>query len=198
MPEVETLVGRRISGVLPALWARGYADRIDVVDPGRRTPVHLYRISRPGVGYLVSVGQEPSSHGIAEPIPNDPGAMSIYIPRRPWLALDLLRRHAFHRLGPVRWGEYGWMTPAEMRPRLNCVLGEDMPWLLGRGLVERRVNRGAAVQIRPAWFYRVSALAMKLELVEAAAVGSGPAMFVQLLPSTGPEESLPSPAAPRN
>lgn len=194
-PEIETLVGRRISGVLPGLWTRGCVDRIDVVDPGRRTPVHLYRVSQAGVHCLASGGGAPGSPEIPQPAPEreDPGAVFIYIPRRPWLALDLLRRHASFRLGPVRWREYGWLTPAEMRPRLSCVLGEDMPWLLGRGLVERRVDSGAAAPVRPAWFYRASALAMGLELVDAAAVGSGPALFVQLRSGTEPAESLPAP-----
>jgi len=165
--------------------------------PAGAPPVHLYRISQGGVDCFASGGGAPGSREILQPAPerDDPGAVFIYIPRRPWLALDLLRRHASHRLGPVRWREYGWLTPAEMRPRLSCVLGEDMPWLLGRGLVERRVDSGAAAPIRPAWFYRASALAMGLELVDAAAVGSGPAMFVQLRTSTGPAESLPAPTA---
>jgi hypothetical protein len=172
-------------------------DRIDVRDPGRQTPVHLYRIAREGVGYLAGEGGEPSGREIVEPAPehDELGAASIYIPRRPWLALDLLRRHASHRLGPVRWREYGWMTPAEMRPRLNCVLGEDMPWLLGRGLVERRVDEGAATrQPRPVRFYRASAYGLELELVDAAAVGSGSALFVQLRPSTGPVRARATPA----
>lgn len=194
-PEVETLVNRRISGVLPGLWTRGYVDRIEVVDPGRQTPVHLYRIAREGVGYLASEGGGPSGREIVEPTSehDEFGATSIYIPRRPWLALDLLRRHAAHRLGPIRWGENGWMTTAEMRPRLSCVLGEDMPWLLSRGLVERRVDEGAATrQPRPVWFYRASAQGLEMELVDAAAVGSGPALFVQLRPSTGPVRALPT------
>jgi hypothetical protein len=164
-------------------------DRIDVVDPGRRTPVHLYRISQGGVDYLANEGGGSGGREIVEPaLEHDGlGATSIYIPRRPWLALDLLRRHASHRLGPVRWREHGWMTAAEMRPRMSCVLGEDMPWLLGRGLVQRRVDDGAATrQARPVWFYRVSAAGLELELVDAAAVGSGPALFVQLGQARGP------------
>jgi hypothetical protein len=195
VPEVETLVGRRIAGVLPGLWSRGYVDRIDVRDPGRQTPVHLYRIAQEGVCYLANQSGGPSGREIVENAleQDELGATSLYIRHRPWLALNLLRRHAIHRLGPIRWREYGWMTPAEMRPRLNCVLGEDMPWLLGRGLVERRVDEGAATrQPRPVWFYRVSATGLELELVEAAAVGSGPALFVQVRPSTGPVRTLPT------
>lgn len=185
--EIETLVGKKIPGVLPGLWMRHYLDRIDVADPGRRTPIHLYRISQAGLDYLTDEQRMPWTGQTLEPASEceDSDTGSIYVPRHPWLALDLLRRLATHPAGSVRWGQYGWMTPAEMRPRLSGVLGEDMPWLMGRGLVERRIAPRATGQVRPVCFYRASTSALRLELIEAATLGSRPAEFVHLRPRRG-------------
>lgn len=183
--EIEAATSARLPEVLPGLWERGYVDRAPVVDPGRRTPVYLYRISTAGVGYLGQVSGTPRPEKVGEPLPDaeDPDAGSLYLPLNPWNALDLLRRHAVHGIGPERFGQAGWMTPAEMRPRLRGVLGDDMPWLLSRGLVERRAIPAPATPTRPPWFYRASALALQLVLVDSAPVGTGPAQFVQVRPA---------------
>ena len=178
--EIGDSLGIRISSTLPELFARGYVNRIPVADPGRETPVYLYRISRAGVAYL-----GPSTTGkIPEPMleGDDPDADSIYIPYASWLILDVLRRYASHRLGPERWGQPGWMTPTEVRARLSGALGEHLPWLLGRGLVERRQGIRAAERVRPVWFYRASAFALQVEIVDAAQLRSGASAFVQLRP----------------
>lgn len=187
--EIEAATSSRLPEVLPGLWARGYVDRTTVVDPGRKTPIYLYRISTAGVTYLGEAAGTPRPQKVAEPFPedDDPDAGSLYLPVHPWHALDLLRRHTAHWIGPERFGQAGWMTPAEMRPRLRGVLGENMPWLLSRGLVERRHGAGA-LGPRPPWFYRASAFGLQLELVDTVAVGSDPPQFVQVRPvgPTGP------------
>lgn len=182
--EIETATGARIPEVLPGLWVRGYVDRTAVVDTGRRTPLYLYRISTAGVAYLGEVAGTPRPQHVGEPLPEseDPDAGSLYLPVHSWHVLDLLRRHAVHGIGPERFGQTGWMTPAEMRPRLKGVMGDNLPWLLSRGLVERRQIAAPATPHRPPWFYRASELALRLELVDTVPVGSAPAQFVQVRP----------------
>lgn len=185
--ELEAVMESRLPNVFPELGRRGYVDRTATVDLARGAPIWLYRVSRAGVAYLRKSAGLPRTHDIIEPLPagEDPDAGSLYLPVRPWYALDLLRRHARHGIGPERFGQPGWMTPGEMRPRLRGVLGEDLPWLLARGLVERR-QREAATGPKSPWLYRASALGLGLELVDSVLVGSEPPQFVQVRPAGPP------------
>lgn len=87
----------------------------------------------------------PRTPDFMNPLPEseDPDAGSLHLPVLYWHVLDLLRRQASHGIGPERFGQSGWMLPAEMRPRLREAVGVQLPWLLERGLVERRQREGA-------------------------------------------------------
>lgn len=184
--EIEVSTERRTTDAIPSLWERGYVDRIQVADPGRQTPSYLYRISQAGWARYCSATGAPTLP-IPEPLPAsiDPDVHAIYIPAGHWHLLDLLRRYAMYHLGPVRGEQYGWMTPSEVRVQLRGAVGDTLPWLLGRGLVERRPDLEINQTARPTWIYRVSPYALGLELIDAAVLGplgSVAPLYVQLRP----------------
>ena len=177
---IEEALRTRIPEVLPWLWRRGYLDRTRVEDPGRTRPVFLYRISAAGSECVPD--EEGTRAPLGEPLPEDkdPDAGTLYIPRYPWRALETLRRQASHEGGPTRFGQAGWMSPQEIGRALGQALGEDLAWLVARGLAERRAGPQFAGRGRPAWFYRASDLALGAEPVDAVRIGSKDPALVQV------------------
>ncbi|HEX2093104.1 MAG TPA: hypothetical protein VHG28_11905, partial [Longimicrobiaceae bacterium] len=118
--EVEEALDTKIPEMLPALWRAGLVDRTRVEDPSRSAPVYLYRISAAGNARLT--GEEGEDlPTLMSPVPeeDDPEEGTTFVPVVEWETLSLLRRQAREQLGPVRWGQHGWMTAREITRTLD-------------------------------------------------------------------------------
>lgn len=161
--------------------------RVDIREPGRVRPQWLYRISEAGLVVLSEwEGTElPSPWRTPEDL--DPDAGALYVPVRAWEALEILRTFAQAEVGPRRWGARGWMKTLEItRGGSPLLCNDEIPWLIARGLVERRCGRVEGRQ-RPACFYRSTARGIAAVLVDAVRVGTAAPTHVQIaVHTTGP------------
>ncbi len=176
--EVRAATGEYISERLPHLARRGLLDRLDVPDFGRQRPTLLFRISEAGARRLEEMEGRPG-----RPFP-PPGAQDVdggnlYVPASAWSALETLRRYAADRLGSVRLDAHGWLTAAEIRHAQHMLCGEDVAWLLRRGLVVLHEAAGSGPSRKPIRLYRISEWGMRTEPVDAVAAPSGRVEFVE-------------------
>lgn len=169
--EVKAATGLYIFERLPFLAVRGLLDRIDVPEYGRRRPTSLYRISEAGTRAVAELERRPY-RPLPVPEARDESGGNLFAPARAWGSLDTLRRHAVEEIGPVRLGAYGWLTAAEIH-RENDLRGEGLPWLLRRGLVERREVPPPPGRRTPVAYYHASPAGLRTDYVDAVAAPSG-------------------------
>ncbi len=182
LEEVEAALGVPVPEMLPALHRAGLVDRTRVEDPGRLSPLYLYRISLGGMRRLHQEEADEQPPELMEPLPEpqDPEAGTLFIPRIEWGVLTTLRHYALERIGPKRWGEHGWLTALELARVENRAIGEILSWLRVRDLVERRKSTHGQGSVRPLWMYRASATGLQAEMVDSVPVLYEPPARVQV------------------
>jgi len=178
--ELESVPDMKLPEVLPYLTGRGWLDRVDVREPSRGKPLWIYRISQRGARVIENL------HGwgyyeIPEPWGFDTtdDLRALYPPAEAWQALSVLRRQAGLSKGVRRFGVPGWMSAAEVRRAAPQALPKHLAWLLDQRLIERRRPTGERIPAG-AWFYRITALGMRAELVEVSGIQTSPPRFVHM------------------
>lgn len=164
--EIRAATGEYLMETLPYLAKRGLLDRVDVREPGRERAAQLYRISAEGARVVraLEIGR---SRRLPRPAPEDENEGTFYVPGSAWSALRTPRMYAAERAGPVRLGEPGWMTQAEVRGTDRRVRGDDFKWLVVRDLVERREVPDPDRPERRLVLYRATMPGRCIEPVEA-------------------------------
>lgn len=171
--EVATLMGTSPPELLFRLFRKGLVDRAEVRETGRPKPRYMHRISAAGVAFLAShVGTEMPA--VDPPAAEDLDAGCLYAPLPAWKVLEALRQHAAEGGGVRHFGMAGWMRTADVVAACGSGAGEQLPWLLSRGLVQRRATETHG------FVYRITATGQRVRLVDAARVGLEPARRVQV------------------
>ena len=175
--EITEATGEYIPERLPYLARRGLLERIDVQEFGRERRTTLYRISKAGASLIAEIkGHPPTS--LRPALSGDEGGGNILVPAHAWSSLATLRKCAVDRIGPVRLGAHGWLTAVEVH-RETRFRGEDLTWLLRRGLVERREVPSSFRPQMPLTYYRISDAGLRTEYVDAVPSPSGRVEFVE-------------------
>lgn len=177
--ELEQVIGIKLREVLPYLAGRGWLDRVDVRESGRGKPTWMYRISQRGARVIENL-LDWGYYEIPEAWTFDTVSdlRALYAPVEAWQGLDVLRRQAGLTRAVRRFGVPGWMSAAEVRRVAPRVLPKHLEWLLSRHLVEHRRPAGEGVPAGAPWLYRITALGLRAELVEAAPIQNHPPLFV--------------------
>ncbi|HEX2093368.1 MAG TPA: hypothetical protein VHG28_13265 [Longimicrobiaceae bacterium] len=169
--------GEYISERLPHLASRGLLHRIDVPEFGRERPTLLFRISEAGARKVAELEGHPYTPlPVPEADAEDRG--NLFVPASAWSSLTALRRRAVDRIGPVRLGAHGWLTAVEVHQETR-LRGEDLPWLLRRGLVERREVPAPSRRQLSLTCYRISDAGLRTGYVDAVPSPSGRVEFVE-------------------
>lgn len=175
--EVKEGTSEYIPERLPYLASRGLLERIDVPEFGRERPTLLSRISEAGARLVAELEDRPYTPLPAPQMDAEDGG-NLFAPTNAWSSLGVLRRSVEDRTGPVRFDVHGWLTAVEVH-RETRLRGEDLPWLLRRGLVERREVPLSFRPQMPLGYYRISEAGLRTEYVDAAPSPSGRVEFVE-------------------
>jgi hypothetical protein len=131
--------------LLTAAAARGFAIREDVLDPGRRLPLYINRITQAGEDYLAQhEGREPGKIRAAQRSVTEADAETLYVPSGAWTGLRALATIP----DPEEW-----ISASRMGLGFYA---EDRKFLLSRGLIE--VLRPASGRPSEGLRYRATAL----------------------------------------
>lgn len=170
--EAEQALGVKLRERLPVLYRAGLVERTRVEDPGRKSPLFLYRISRTGMCRLYRDEGVEEVPEILEPVPEpeDPEAGSIFVPRHEWSTLETMRRTLLERRGPERWGQHGWLSAPDISRLQERAVGEILVWLRMRGLVERRREPGGRGGAGDPWMYRVTGVGLRAARIDAVPI----------------------------
>ena len=175
--EVKDATGEFISERLPYLATRGLLERINVPEFGRERPTLLFRISVAGARKVAELEGRPYTP-LPAPVADAEDGGNLFVPAAAWSSLETLRKSVVDRIGPVRLGAHGWLTAVEVHKETRF-RGEDLPWLLRRGLVERREVPAPARPHLPFTYYRISDAGLKTEHVDSAPSPSGRVEFIE-------------------
>jgi hypothetical protein len=182
--EIKAKQDAYISEKLPHMARRGLLDRVEVVEFGKSRPTLLYRISREGEQQLAQLEDRPPE-AIPLPKAEDAGG-NLFVPSSTWTALATLQRRALDRIGPERFGAHGWLSISEIGAGQPTVRHEDLTWLVRRGMAEVRNGPGAQEGGKAKTFYRLTASALRAEVVDAVPSPSGRVEMVEARVPEGP------------
>lgn len=155
----------RAAECLAALCRKGLAIREDVRPPGKRLPVWLYRVTAPGAAAFAAGGRR--APAVPAPGPPEERVHRFLVPPGPLAALEVLAR-ARRSSGDRPEKGSGWLTSTEIRRRATAALApEDVHWLVGTGLAERR-DLPIPARTRPVILYRATPEGLAARPIAAA------------------------------